>query len=442
VPYPVIPLTVIALDMIVATIPLSVLLVEMMIQSLDPSVTVDPLLAKNVLWFFGHPVVYLLLFPAVAMAYHLVPRLAGRPLVAGNVITIGWVIAVTANVVIWAHHIYVDYPSGTPQAAINTAMQPLTFSVTIVSALSLYSLFFTIYRSNYEWSAAGTAVFLALVGWLLAGLSGLVNATIYFDVVVHNTLWVVGHFHQMALLNIGLVIFAGIYAWLPDLIGKPLYSDTLGRAHIWLTFLLGTTNSALWIWQGLHGAPRRFAVLPHRYDEVTQAGVPLAIGLGLAQLLFVWNMVQTFRGKGVDRVPAPSASRRLLAIAVVAGIALSGAAFGWAAAHKVGSTTTSAATTVPTTTTTTPAGGGGAGGNAAAGKALFASSGCSGCHTLAAAGASGTVGPNLDQKKPSYALILDRIANGKGAMPPFKSQLTAQQIKDIAAYVRSVEGKG
>jgi heme/copper-type cytochrome/quinol oxidase subunit 1 len=58
-------------------------------------------------------------------------------------------------VIVWAHHIYIDYPSGSPQAAINTTMQPLTFSVTIVSALSLYSLFFTMYRSNFKWNAAG-----------------------------------------------------------------------------------------------------------------------------------------------------------------------------------------------------------------------------------------------------------------------------------------------
>ena len=125
-PYAVIPLTVIALDMIVATLPLAVLLVEMMVQSLSPSVTVDPLLAKNVLWFFGHPVVYLLLFPTVALYYLLIPRFAGRALVAGNVIAIGWAIAVIANVIVWAHHIYIDYPSGSPQAALNIAMEPLT----------------------------------------------------------------------------------------------------------------------------------------------------------------------------------------------------------------------------------------------------------------------------------------------------------------------------
>ena len=111
VPYPVIPLTVIAIDMIIATLPLAVLLVEMIIQSFT-SISVDPLLAKNVLWWFGHPVVYLLLFPAVAIYYLLVPRYAQRPLVAGNIIAVGWTIAVIANVTVWAHHLYLDYPTG------------------------------------------------------------------------------------------------------------------------------------------------------------------------------------------------------------------------------------------------------------------------------------------------------------------------------------------
>jgi cytochrome c oxidase subunit 1 len=430
VPYPVIPLTVIALDMIVATIPLAVLLVEMMVQSLTPSAHVDPLLAKNVLWFFGHPVVYLLLFPAVAIAYLIVPRLAGRPLVAGNVVTIGWAIAVVANVVIWAHHIYIDYPSGSPQAAINTSMQPLTFSVTIVSALSLYSLFFTIYSSRYTWNAAGTAAFLALLGWLTAGLSGVVNATIAFDQIVHNTLWVVGHFHQMALLSIGFLIMAAVYAWLPDLVGKPLYSDTMGRCHIWLTFVLGTSNSVLWLWQGLHGAPRRFAVLPHRYDTITQAGVPLAIGLGLTQLLFAWNIVQTVRGAGVGRAVDPQRSKQLVVVSLAAGLAVAAASFGWAAGASPGKSTTTSAATTSTNAAN------------AAGAQIFKTAGCSGCHTLAAAGATGTVGPNLDIKKPGLALVIERVTNGGKTMPSFKSSLSAQKIQEVAAYVVASEGKG
>ncbi len=441
--------------MIIATLPLALLLVEMMIQSLTPSVHVDPLLAKNVLWWFGHPVVYLLLFPAVAIYYLLVPRYAGRQLVAGNVIAVAWAIAVAANVLVWAHHIYIDYPQGSPQAALNVAMQPMTFSLTVVSALSLYSLFFTMYRSRFQWNAAATALFLGLVSWLLSGLSGVINATIAFDAVVHNTLWIVGHFHQMALLNIGLVIIGATYAWLPELIGKPLYSEAMAKWHVWLTFLLATANSAVWLYQGLLGAPRRYAVLPHEYDGATRAAIPITIALGGAQLLFAWNIVATLRGTGVDRAVRLAAKPRkrlsdaaaeALIVLLAIGLAIPAGVVGWVIGHYAGSprtrtVTVSAARPTPsttptstpsTTTSTTPALGGG---NPAAGKAVFTSAGCSGCHTLKAAGASGTVGPNLDQARPSLALVIDRVTHGKGAMPSFAGQLSQQQIKDLAAFV-------
>jgi cytochrome c oxidase subunit I len=474
VPYPVIPLAVIAVDMIIATLPLAVLLVEMIIQSADPSVTVDPLLAKNVLWFFGHPVVYLLLFPAVAVYYLLVPRYAGRQLVAANVITIGWTIAVIANVVVWAHHIYLDFPAGSPQAAINTAMQPLTFSLTIVSALSLYSLFMTMYRSSWVWTGASTALFLGLVSWLLSGLSGVVNATIAFDAVVHNTLWIVGHFHHMALLNIGFVVFAATYAFVPELSGKPLYSDALAKWHIWLTFVLALANSAIWYVEGLEGGPRRFAVLPERYAGYQTAGVPVSIALGAVQLLFVWNMVQTLRGVGArsladvgtaggGRPPRrkrgwTDAGAEAAVMLIVIGLVAAGTFVGWVVGHstrgEAGRTvtvsettaqtsptttaTTSTATTATTSTATTATTSGE--GNATAGKAVFASAGCGGCHTLSAAGTSGNVGPNLDDAKPSADLVVARVTNGRGAMPSFKNSLSEQQIKDVAAYVASSAG--
>ena len=76
-----------------------------------------------------------------------------------------------------------------------------------------------------------------------------------------------------------------------------------------------------------------------------------------------------------------------------------------------------------------------------AGKEVFESAGCVGCHTLADAGATGTVGPNLDEAKPPADLVVTRVTNGMGAMPPFKGQLSEKQIQDVAAYVSSVAGK-
>ncbi len=87
------------------------------------------------------------------------------------------------------------------------------------------------------------------------------------------------------------------------------------------------------------------------------------------------------------------------------------------------------------------AGGGGNLAKAKTGKEIFLAAGCTGCHTLKDAGATGTVGPNLDQAKPSEAIAVDRVANGRGAMPPFKGKLTDAQIKEVAKYVSSVAGK-
>ena len=79
-------------------------------------------------------------------------------------------------------------------------------------------------------------------------------------------------------------------------------------------------------------------------------------------------------------------------------------------------------------------------GDAAAGKQVFESAGCVACHTLADAGSTGTVGPNLDDAKPPATLVVTRVTNGAGAMPSFKDKLTEQQIQDVAAYVSSVAG--
>jgi|SRR5829696_4622034 len=95
----------------------------------------------------------------------------------------------------------------------------------------------------------------------------------------------------------------------------------------------------------------------------------------------------------------------------------------------------------PPAETTTTAGGGGADARAEGKQIFTGSAGCGGCHALADAGTSGNVGPNLDEAKPSKALAVARVTNGKGPMPPFKGQLSPGQIQAVAAYVSSAAGK-
>ena len=113
-----------------------------------------------------------------------------------------------------------------------------------------------------------------------------------------------------------------------------------------------------------------------------------------------------------------------------------------AAAETGGAEETTPADTTTTETSTTETSGGGeaTAGDPAAGRDVFASAGCGSCHTLADAGASGSVGPNLDDSKPSAELVVDRVTNGQGVIPPFGDSLSEQQIAEVAAYVSSVAG--
>jgi mono/diheme cytochrome c family protein len=142
-------------------------------------------------------------------------------------------------------------------------------------------------------------------------------------------------------------------------------------------------------------------------------------------------------GMPADLVTGQDAQDVAAYVASVAGVAAVGA--------TTGVTTTSPAPPPPPPTTTgqatTTTGGGGGGGSLALGKQVFEKAGCTSCHTLKDAGATGTVGPNLDDAKPPKALVIDRVTNGKGVMPPFKGQLTQAQIDAVAAYVSSVAGK-
>ena len=264
-----------------------------------------------------------------------------------------------------------------------------------------------------------------MLSWLVAGLSGIVNATIAFNVVIHNTMWIVGHFHNMALLNIGMVIFAAVYAFLPRLTGKEWYSESLSNSHLWLTIIGGYGMVLPMLVQGLEGAPRRYAVLPSQYDALTQLTIPFVVMTALGQVIFAYNLIQTLRGR-----------KREAHESALSSFGLTASLFGAAAFLAI-----SALALDHKNAGETPAQPALAGGGANPAQAQFAST-CGSCHTLSAAGTSGTVGPDLDQVKPSKQQVLSAIQNGglgSGTMPP--GLLTGADADAVAAYVSQNAGK-
>jgi mono/diheme cytochrome c family protein len=152
------------------------------------------------------------------------------------------------------------------------------------------------------------------------------------------------------------------------------------------------------------------------------------------------TIVQVVRGQIAYPITHTSTGAPGMPANLVEGQAAEDVASYVASVAGIGDPNASAPQPATTTTPEPPASGGGAG-NVAAGKKVFETAGCAGCHTLADAGSNGNVGPNLDDSKPNAALVTTRVTNGQGAMPPFKGQLDATQIADVAAYVSSVAGK-
>ena len=194
-------------------------------------------------------------------------------------------------------------------------------------------------------------------------------------------------------------------------------------------------------------------MLPERYDTLTRVSLPFVFVLAAAQLLFFWNVYATLRGKAgaaaFDERGIPIAATRprfrwgtasAEAGAVLAALFLVGV--GVATGYVIGRET--AESPAGSVTATTPIGTVTTEGvaDAAAGEQVFADAGCGSCHTLAESGSTGTVGPSLDARPVSAALVVNRVTNGSGAMPSFEDRLSDEQIRDVAAYVADASGPG
>ncbi len=193
--------------------------------------------------------------------------------------------------------------------------------------------------------------------------------------------------------------------------GKPLFTEKCGSCHT------------------LDDAGTKGQIGPNLDDAFRQAR---ADGLGDTTIQTV------VRGQIAYPVQNPSTGSPGMPQDIVTGQdAENVAAYVASVAGKSGAGTTPPAPEAGGTTTAPKAGAGGG----ADGKAIFASAGCSSCHTLAAAGANGNVGPNLDQAKPAKELAIDRVTNGKGVMPSFSDSLTPDEIAAVAEYVSSNAGQ-
>ena len=252
----------------------------------------DPIANQIAFWVFGHAVVYMAWVPAVAALYLLIPLLSGNPLYSDRMGRVAAVLYLIFSNNIPVHHLYmVNLP-----IALKVLQEALTYAVTVPTFMTFLNLWATAKGSkNTPVNVITLFTVTAFAGSIFAGVTGLSNATISYDAIVHNTDYVVGHFHAMILLGIVPAAMAVLYVMIPMMSGRQWFSAKMAWVH-YIGYVVGSIIFDIGIeTAGLDGIVRRAEIYP-RYPLIVSAENLATVGAIIAQLAtLVWflNVVLT-----------------------------------------------------------------------------------------------------------------------------------------------------
>ena len=258
----------------------------------DPAGGGDPVLFQHIFWFFGHPEVYILILPAFGIISQIVPTFSRKPLFGYDSMVFATAGIAFLSFIVWAHHMFTV---GMPLAG-ELFFMYATMLIAVPTGVKVFNWVATMWRGSITLETpmlfALAVVFLFTIG----GLSGLMLAIVPADFQYHDTYFVVAHFHYVLFSGSIMAMMGATYYWLPKWTGR-MYSEGLGKTHFWLTTIFFNVTFFPQHFLGLAGMPRRIPDYSVQFTEFNIISSIGAFGLGLAQLLFVYVIIQAVRGK-------------------------------------------------------------------------------------------------------------------------------------------------
>jgi cytochrome c oxidase subunit 1 len=264
----------------------------------------SPILYQHLFWFLGHPEVYIIMLPALGITSEIIATNSRKP-IFGYRAMIGSILAIgILSFVVWGHHMFV------------TGMNPFlgsvfvftTLLIAIPSAVKVFNYITTLWKGNIVYTP-GMLFSIGLVSsFITGGVTGIVLADSTLDIVVHDTYFVVAHFHIVMGLSAIFGLFAGVYHWFPKMFGRML-NTKMGYAHFWITIMSAYGVFFPMHFIGLAGSPRRYYSYTEfrMFDGVVDLNVFITVSAiigALAQGFFLYNFFYSiFRGQKAPQNP-------------------------------------------------------------------------------------------------------------------------------------------
>ncbi len=259
------------------------------------------LLWQHLFWFFGHPEVYIMFLPATGIVSAIVPVFARRAIIGYTLITVAIIVTGFVSFGLWAHHMFT---AGLPALA-KSFFTASSLMIAIASGVQVFAWITTLWGSGPRLSVPLMYVLGFIFLFVLGGMTGVMVAVVPFDLQVHDSYFIVAHFHYVLIGGVLFPIFAGLHYWLPKITGRMLH-PTLGKCSFWLTFVgFNMTFFPMHI-MGFLGLPRRVytyssALQLDGYNIVSTVG---SFALATGTLFFLGNLAWSlYRGQSAGNNP-------------------------------------------------------------------------------------------------------------------------------------------